>query len=136
MLCAIIMDILHLSDNELDFEIQLRKHDPRSCKTRQEKTGKLRTLIETEKISMEIPETADHVINQAEHVDICQRNLRNINERLIKALEQESSTELATCRSKLLHYRGRVAMITDKDFAVYVRKMEGYTEEALQRIFQ
>lgn len=128
------MDILHLSDDELDFEIMLRKQDPSSCRTRREKTGKLRAIIEVERSTMEVPDTADHVINQAEHIDYCQKQLRNINNRLTKALEQESSTELAICRSKLLHYRGRVAMISDKDLEVYVRKLESYTDEALQRI--
>lgn len=128
------MDILHLSDNELDYEILLRKENTVNLRTRREKTGKLRTLIDVERTTMEIPESADHVINQAEHVDVCQKKLQIIHNRLIKALEEESSTELAVCRSKLLHYRGRVAMITDKDFVVYVRKLEDYIEESLQKI--
>lgn len=128
------MDILHLSDDELDFEIQLRKQDPGSCRTRREKTGKLRAMIEVERESMDIPDTADHIITQAEHVDVCQRKLQLVYDRLIKALKEENSTELAICRSKLLHYRGRVAMIIDREFALYVQKLEDYMETALQRI--
>lgn len=128
------MDILHLSDNELDFEIQLRKETTSNVRTRREKTGKLRAILENERITMEIPESADHVLNQAEHVDICQKKLQLVHNRLTKALEEESSAEIAVCRSKLMHYRARVAMITDKDFVVYARKLENYIEESLQKI--
>lgn len=128
------MDILHLSDSELDFEIQLRKETTNNLRTRREKTGKLRTLIEDERNTMDIPESADHLVSQADHVDICQKKLQLIHNRLVKALEEESSAEMAVCRSKLLHYRARVSMITDDNLAVYTRKLENYIEESLQKI--
>lgn len=127
------MDILHLSEDEPDFGIKLRKESTSECRTRREKTGKLRAISEKEKSTMDIPDSADHVIEQAEHVYLCQRKLQDINQRLEKALEEENSIEVVRCRSKLLHYKSRLALITEQNFIIYAGKLERHVENSLRR---
>lgn len=127
------MDILHLSDGELDFELQLRNEDQQR-RTKREKTSRLREHIEKERVNMEMPLGADHVISQEDHLQHCQAKLQFINDRVRKGLEKEDALELAVCRSKLLHYRSRLQMITEKNLAGYVKQLEDAVELSLRKI--
>ncbi|KXJ78441.1 hypothetical protein RP20_CCG004631 [Aedes albopictus] len=127
------MDILHLSDGELDFELQLRNEDQQK-RTKREKTSKLREYIENERINLEMPTSADHVINQEDHIRHCQTKVQYLNDRIKMGLEQEDALELAICRSKLLHYRARLHLITDKNLARYVAKLEEVDEQSMLRV--
>lgn len=118
------MDILHLSDRELDFELQLRNEEQQR-RTKREKTSKLREYIEKERANLEMPVSADHVISQEDHMQLCQTKLQYINDRVRKGLEKEDALELAICRSKLLHYRARLQLITEKSLTGYIKKTGG-----------
>lgn len=107
------MDILHLSTSELDYELLLRNAPEANSRNRREKTGKLCALLEQEARSMGVPACADHVIDQTEHLTLCNNMLVNLRERCKDALDEENVNELAICKSKLIHYRGRLALITD-----------------------
>ncbi|KXJ69400.1 hypothetical protein RP20_CCG027256 [Aedes albopictus] len=83
---------------------------------------------------MEMPLGADHVISQEDHLQHCQVKLQFINDRVRKGLEKEDALELAVCRSKLLHYRSRLQMITEKNLAGYVKQLEDAVELSLRKI--
>lgn len=128
------MDILHLSSSELDYELLLRKAPEATSRNKREKTGRLRTLLQQEMRSMAVPVSADHVMDQAEHLTLCNNMLVTLRERCKDALEEENANELAICRSKLLHYRGRLALITDRKHANIVNKLEAKVEALLQGV--
>ncbi|XP_062538895.1 uncharacterized protein LOC134207185 [Armigeres subalbatus] len=99
-----------------------------------EKTSKLREHIKRERGNLEMPISADHVIEQENHVQHCQSKLQYINDRVRKGLEKEDTLDLAICRSKLLHYRSRLQLITERNLTGYVRKLEEGVETSLHRI--
>lgn len=128
------MDILHLSSSELEYELLLRNAPEAASRNRREKTGRLRALLQQETRSMAVPVSADHVIDQAEHLTLCNNMLVSLRERCKDALEEENANELAVCRSKLLHYRGRLALITDRKHANVVNKLEAKVAGLIQGV--
>nr|XP_029731343.1 uncharacterized protein LOC115267882 [Aedes albopictus] len=128
------MDILHLSDGELDFELLLRNEDLQQRRTKREKTSKLREHIDKERVNLEMPTSADHVIGQEDHIRHCQTKVQFLNDRMKPALNREDALELAICKSKLLHYRARLQLITDRNLASYATKLEDVVEQSLHRI--
>lgn len=130
------MDVKDLSEDELDYELELRRvPEPRKL-TRTRKVEQLRALMRQEHISLACPTSAAHFITDASNIYQCQQKLQRLGSSLLRAFSNQDVAELKQCQSKYYHYRARISLITDQTYAPYTRQAEKVVNDSLEQINQ
>ncbi|XP_062703105.1 uncharacterized protein LOC134285737 [Aedes albopictus] len=130
------MDVKDLSDDELNYELELRRVAEPSKLTRKRKVDQLRALMRQEHVDLLHPLSATHFISDAANVYYCQQKLQRLGSSLLRALNNQDASELKQCLSKYYHYRARLSLITDPVYAPYVRQAEKVINDSLDQITQ
>lgn len=131
-----IMDVKELSDEELDYELELRRVPEPKKLSRKRKVDQLRALMRQEHIELVCPTSARHFISDEENIHYCQQKLQRLGSTLLRAFNNQDVAELQRCQTKYYHYRARISLITDPHYAPYTRQAEMVINDSLDQIVQ
>lgn len=130
------MDVKDLSDDELDYELELRRVAEPKKLTRKRKVDQLKALMRQEHVDLACPQSARHFISDASNIYYCQQKLQRLGSSLLRAFNNQDVAELKQCLSKYYHYRARITLITDPVYAPYVQQAEKVINDSLDQITQ
>nr|XP_029709914.1 uncharacterized protein LOC109405586 [Aedes albopictus] len=128
------MDVKELSDEELDYELELRRVPEPSKLSRKRKVDQLKALMRQEHIELECPTSATHFITEAANMHYCQQRLQRLGSTLLRAFNNQDIAELRRCQTKYYHYRARISLIRDPLYAPYTVQAEKVINESLDQI--
>ncbi|XP_055589855.1 interaptin-like [Uranotaenia lowii] len=128
------MEIVHLEDEELAFELALRKVKESKGQDRAVKLANLQKALDKEIKSGEIATTATHFMTDVDNIYQCQAKIPIILNLVESAIRQETPEVLKKGRSRLLHYRYRLSLIQDKLITANASKSIAKVEVALTKI--
>ncbi|XP_055588751.1 defective chorion protein, FC106 isoform-like [Uranotaenia lowii] len=128
------MDINHLEDDELTFELALRGVRPNLIVHRSVKLKNLKTILDKEAKEKNIPTSSTNVMSDVDNIYNCQAKISPIVHLVETAIRQKLYSDLKKYRSRLLHYRFRLTLITDSMITANANKTISKLEAALTRI--
>ncbi|XP_065084931.1 bromodomain-containing protein DDB_G0280777-like [Ochlerotatus camptorhynchus] len=129
------MDLDHLTPEELDFELAIRSAKGLKGQDRNWKTLRLLQLISKENGGgAAAPTASSHVLSDVDSIYQCQAKLPPISQALESALRQNDEDQVRVCRSRLLHYRFRLSVISDPTITVNAKNTLAKIDKTLERI--
>lgn len=105
------MDPACLTDEEINYELALRHVSNLSALPRRARAARLRVLIEEDTSKQVYYDDASYVMDEDENIKQCQRNTNEILLTLDTALQKSDLMVIRQARSRLFHYRERLAII-------------------------
>ena len=105
------MDFSHLTNEEVNYELALRHVRNLAQTTHRAKVLKLKALAQEDVIRETIHASSDHVMSPEDNIDTCQQQLEELRELVHNALVSQNKDVLSQSRSRLIHYRSRLAIL-------------------------
>lgn len=105
------IDPLHLSEEEINFELALRHITGLGLTTRRNKCIKLRDAMAEDLTLGRTHTTSAHVMDDAKNIEMCQSRIRNLLPSLETAKEKKDIGFLVHTVSRLQHYLNRLSRI-------------------------
>ncbi|XP_055614446.1 putative uncharacterized protein DDB_G0274435 [Uranotaenia lowii] len=128
------MDINHLEDEELIFELSLRGVKQSPTMDRKLKLKTLKELLDKEAKDKNIPSNSTNVASDVDNIYQCQARISPIIHLVEAAIRQNSVPVLKRYQSRLLHYRFRLSLIQDPLITSNANKTISKLEAALSKI--
>ncbi|XP_062552776.1 putative uncharacterized protein DDB_G0271606 [Armigeres subalbatus] len=134
------MELNHLTPEEIDFELLVRKTTGTRGKNLEWKTSQLQQLLESEFNGSPVPNCSSHVLTDMDSIYQCQTKLAPILQALEGAFRQRNNNQVNVLKSRLLHYQFRLSLISDpmilmnakktlEKVGIALRKIEKYNQE-------
>lgn len=106
------MDLTHLSDEEIDYELALRFVVNLGPLTHRNKVLKLKDLITKEDaLQNTIYHSSEHVMSSTTNIETCQKRIGELKQLVDEAIQMKDAFATAQLRSRLLHYSHRLDAI-------------------------
>ena len=105
-----IVDIPYLSEDELNYELNLR-HITGTSIRRPLKEIKLKKLLENEEKAGKFPTSSEHVMNEKENFDIITKEISNLVALTTDALKNKDRFLIRTLKSRYNHYKSRLSLL-------------------------
>ncbi|XP_058835215.1 ras guanine nucleotide exchange factor R-like [Topomyia yanbarensis] len=129
------MDLEHLSPEELDFELMVRTVKGTKGQDRKWKISKLLQILSTEDAGgASAPTSSTHVLSDVDSIYKCQAKLPPIFQVLEAAFRQNDENQARLCRSRLMHYRFRLSIISDPMITSNASKTMAKINKTLEKI--
>ncbi|XP_055631143.1 uncharacterized protein LOC129771487 [Toxorhynchites rutilus septentrionalis] len=108
------MDLKHLTPEELDFELMVRTVKGLRGQDHKGKMSRLFELLSKEDTEgTPAPTSSTHVLPDVDSIYQCQAKLPPILQAVESALRQKDELQAKICRSRLMHYKFRLSIISD-----------------------
>lgn len=105
------MDPLYLSEEELNYELALRHIRELGSATRRIKGVKLRAIIKQEFAENKYYDSSEHAMAADVNINHCQQQIKILIPMIETALKKRNTDFLTQTRSRLYHYRNRLAIV-------------------------
>lgn len=105
------MDPLYLSDEELNYELDLRRCNQPAYATRRIKGVQLRALIQKEFAENVKYTSSEHAMPPDVNIHRCEQQVRLLIPMIETALKKRNTDFLIQSRSRMLHYRNRLSIV-------------------------
>ncbi|EAT38576.1 AAEL009550-PA [Aedes aegypti] len=128
------MDWNHLTPEEIDFELLLRNTTGIRGKDRDWKISRLQQLVDRERNGTPAPTYSSHVVSDMDSIYHCQTTLSPIFHALNTAIQQGNKSQITSLRSRLLHYKFRLSLISDSMILENAKKSSVKICSALRQI--
>ncbi|XP_058817647.1 putative uncharacterized protein DDB_G0271606 [Topomyia yanbarensis] len=129
------MELEHLNPEELEFELMVRTVQGLRGKDSNWKITKLSQLISKENNGGALtPTSSSHVLSDVDSIYQCQAKLPQIRQALESALRKKDEGQIKIYRSRLLHYRFRLSIISDSLITANANKTLVKIDKTLERI--
>ncbi|XP_062705502.1 uncharacterized protein LOC109425487 [Aedes albopictus] len=107
------MDLNQLTPEEIDFELLLRNTTGIRGKNLEWKISRLQQLLDSEQDGSPAPRYSSHVVSDMDSIYHCQTTISPIFHALNAAFKQQNEAQVTSLRSRLLHYKFRLSLITE-----------------------
>lgn len=105
------MDPACLTEEEISYELALRHVSSLSSLPRRARAVRLRALMKEDSSKHIYHENSSHVMDGETNIDMCQFNINELLSTLDTAFQKSDLTFIRQARSRLFHYRDRLAII-------------------------
>ncbi|XP_062553274.1 uncharacterized protein LOC134218349 [Armigeres subalbatus] len=106
------MDLTHLSNEEIDYELALRFVVNLGPCTHRNKVLKLKDLMAQEgQLQEPACHSSQHVMSSTSNLEICQLRIGELRKRVDEAVQIKDTFAIAQLRSRLIHYKTRLEII-------------------------
>lgn len=109
------MDPTWLTEEEIEYELALRGAPDLKSLPRRARAVRLRAIIKDDEQNGRVHGSATHFVDPAIDLEVCQHNLGKLYTSIEEACRTGDKTVLVEARSRLLHYRDRLAAIEPPD---------------------
>lgn len=105
------MDPASLSEEEICYELALRHVNNLGALPRRARAVRLRALMQEDEIRGMIYDSSSHVMDAGDNISQCQTRVRELIPEVEAALNRGDLPAVRLVRSRLIHYRDRLAII-------------------------
>ena len=111
-----MMEYAHLTDEEINYELTLRHVVNFGPATHRNKVLKLKTLVQEDQIRDTHYTNSEHVMSPTVNLEQCQARLSELQKQLASALSSGNLDQVSQTKSRLFHYRDRLAILHPPGF--------------------
>lgn len=128
------MDLNHLTPEEIDFELLVRNTTGMRRKNLEWKLSRLQQLLDNEVNGAPEPSCSSYVMSDMDSIYHCQTKLSPILQALNTAFGQRKESQVISLKSRLLHYKFRISLISDPTILSNAKKSLEKVRNAVQHI--
>ncbi|XP_055599075.1 uncharacterized protein LOC129748459 [Uranotaenia lowii] len=117
------IELFHLSDEEIAYELALRHVTNLAPSTRRAKVVKLKALVQEDILRETNYVSSEYAMSPESNVEACQMAIQELKNFVDLAIQNGNSEQMACARSRLLHYRQRLSIIPPVSSVKEARKI-------------
>ena len=105
------IDFIHLTDEEIAYELALRHVTNLAPTTKRARVTKLKALVQEDILRDTVYVNSEYVMQPELNMETCQSAIRELRKFVDLAIQNDNQEQIKVVRSRLLHYRHRLHII-------------------------